>query len=387
MRIFANLVAISFVIHFCWSYYWNCYRKGYTLDVWHSSLLFNVFIIHVMLPFSRSNLNVISIPYQLKRTQAHVDEAYLISALGYAALLVGGSLWRVELGLGIRRAFDRFVELPARASFFLLNSRPLLLLSGAFGLIMMAGVLLTYFATAGFGFNLRALLLVSPRLRPFAQFSAFYCVMIASYCFDRFFQLREKLMLVISLLMVCGFVFYGERGNIFAIPVGAIYVSLIRFGRRIRLYWVCAGAAGTMLLVFVLDALREPNFSMSTVVGRLLFNIFFGNSFSDTRDFALVLSYWPGHFYYGLTYLAGVISFVPRFLSSFRDTWALGVVTATMAGLSPKEHPGLRVGLFGESYLNFGLLGVVVLGLLTGAVTRLIDSRMKQAARMLSTLR
>jgi hypothetical protein len=117
----------------------------------------------------------------------------------------------------------------------------------------------------------------------------------------------------------------------------------------------------------------------------LFLNIFFGNSFSDTRDFAVVLSFWDGHYFLGKTYLAGILAFVPRFLSSFRDVWSLGVVTATMAGLSPTEHAGLRIGLFGESFLNFGLTAVLLLGIFVGACTRLIDLRMKQSAAMLPT--
>jgi hypothetical protein len=138
---------------------------------------------------------------------------------------------------------------------------------------------------------------------------------------------------------------------------------------------------GALALTFLLDALRRPNFSLAAVVGGFAINMFYGNSFSDTRDFAVILSFWDGHFFWGKTYLAGLLAFIPRALSSFRDTWAIGVVTATLAGFKTTEHPGLRVGIFGEAYLNFGLPAVLLLGILIGATTRLVDLRMKQSAK------
>lgn len=383
MTIFANFVAVAFILHFFWSYYRNCYSKGYTMDVWHYSLIFNLFVIHIMLPFIRSDLNVISIPFQLKRTQAHIDEAYLISALGYLCILLGGTLWRVHLGLGLRRTFDEAMEMPTRAAYFLLSSRQLLMGNGLLAVCMMTGVLLFYFKTAGFGFNLRGLLLVTPWLRPIAQFSAFYALVIGSYCLARFYQYKEWSMLWITLAIGGGFLFYGERSNIFALPSLMLLVLFIRMGRRLKLYWLFLGGTCGLFLVIFLDALRSPHFSLSNVVGGLLLSIFFGNSFSDTRDFALVLSFWSGQFYLGLTYLAGLLAFIPRAIFPFRDKYAVGVVTATLAGLDPRSHSGLRAGIFGEAYLNFGLPGVMLLGCFSGAVMRLIDSRMKQANRVL----
>ena len=381
---FANLIAVIFIAHYLWSYYWNCYRKGYSMDIWHFSLLFNLFVIHIMLPFSRSDLNVFALgPGLLRRTQSHVTEAYLISAFGYAGILIGGSLWRIRLRLGIRSAFSRWIEFPARGSFLLLSSKPLLILHGTVAIALLASIVAFYFKTEGFGFNLRGLLLVMPALRPIAQFAAFYSVLIASYCLVRFVVFKERSMLPIIALIVCGLLFFGERGNIFAIAMLTIIGTFIRMGRRLKLVWLVAGTVGALCLVFLLDGLRNPNFSLAAVVGGFALNMFYGNSFSDTRDFAVILSFWDGHFLWGKTYLAGLIAFVPRVLSSFRDTWAIGVVTATMAGFKTTEHPGLRVGIFGEAYLNFGLVGVFLLSLLIGSTMRLVDMRMKQSAALL----
>ena len=107
---------------------------------------------------------------------------------------------------------------------------------------------------------------------------------------------------------------------------------------------------------------------------------FYGNSFSDLRDFSWVLSAWDGVYLNGKTYLSAFISFVPSALSSFRAQWGIGKVTAVLAGFDPLEHPGLRPGMFGESYLNFGITGVMFIGTILGYSYRYIDYKIKKAA-------
>jgi oligosaccharide repeat unit polymerase len=379
----SNVIAAAFIVHFWWSYYRNCYRKGYTMDLWHFTLLFNLFIIHIMLPFSRSDLNVFALGGNVRRMQAYVTQAYLISAFGYVGILLGGSLWRIHLGLGLRKLISQLVEIPTRGSMLLLRSKSLLLVHGVVAIGILTLVLAYYFKIAGFNMNLRGLLFVVPALRPIAQFAAFYSAFIASYCLARYYVYREFSMLCVILLILSGLLFFGERSGILSVVMLTITVLFIRLGRRLKIAWFIGGIFFAAILSVVLDALRQPHFSLATAAVGSLVSIFYGNSFSDTRDFALVLSFWNGHHFWGMTYLAGIIAFVPRFLSPFRDTWALGVVTATMAGFSPLEHPGLRVGIFGEAFLNFGLMGVFVLSLTIGAATRLIDLRMKQAATTL----
>lgn len=378
------------MLHFVWSYYRNCYRKGYRLDIWHYALFFNLFVIHIMLPFSRSNLNVFALgPEHLRQMQGYVTEAYFVSAFGYVGILLGGSLWRVRSGLGLRSIFAELLELPTRGSLLMLQSRNLLVLHGVLASLLMAGILLYYFREDGFGFNLRGLLLVRPALRPIAQFSAFYSVLIGSYCFSRFAETKDRTMLVITGVIISGLLFFGERGNLAAVIATTGLVFAVALRERLKLYLLALGGAFLIVMVLLLDALRRPDFSLDKVMGGFMLNLFYGNSFSDTRDFALILSLWNGVHFFGLTYLAGIFSFVPRVLSPFRDTWSLGVVTARMAGFAPTEHPGLRIGIFGEAYLNFGLLGVFLLSVFIGAAYRLLDLRVKQsiAARSDSGMR
>jgi hypothetical protein len=133
--------------------------------------------------------------------------------------------------------------------------------------------------------------------------------------------------------------------------------------------------------ILYLSAVRAGIYSVTLFMAGAVLALLYGNSFSDLRDFSLVLSFWNGHFWLGKTYLAAAFSFVPRFMSTYRDTWSIGVVTATMVGFDPKVHPGLRPGIFGESYLNFGYFGVAMMGLLMGVVLRKVDLGVKNAVR------
>ena len=350
------------------------------MDLWHFSLAFYVFSIHVMLPFSRVGLNALVIgPALWHRTAPFIDEAYLISALGYAGMLAGGSLWRLRLGLGLRRGFDRAIEWPLQAALNVMRAPRLLMVHCVISLTLLGTTLAIYFAHSGFGFNLRGLLLVMPALRPLAQFSAFYATISGSYAFARYAIYRERSMLLVSLAIVVAFCFYGERSNIAGLFVLTLTVTMVRMRRRLRLVYLAAGVVGILFVVMLLAALRRPNFSFLGVVQSFGFSVFFGNSFSDTRDFATILSFWNGELLLGKTYLAGLISFIPRVLSPFRDKWALGVVTATMVGFLPTQHPGLRIGAFGEAFLNFGPPGVLALSLFLGSVLKLVDLRVKQS--------
>ena len=77
------------------------------------------------------------------------------------------------------------------------------------------------------------------------------------------------------------------------------------------------------------------------------------------------------------------VTFIPSAISSFRAEWNWGVVTTSIAGLDPLVNPGLRAGLFGEMYFNFGLPGVLLAGFAYGYVIRRIHNASLAATRLL----
>lgn len=379
MRTFANCVAVFFIFHFIWSYYRTCYRRGYRIDVWHASLFQLLLVTSIMLPFNRSQLNVIALgPVLVKRTIPFVDEAFLISALGYACTLLGGMLWRFNLHVGLRKSYSNLLNQPVRIALLLLRSPRLMIIIGSIALSLMSIILFIYFAKSGFGLRVEGFLLVNPILRPFAQFAAFLGITVGSFALGRYEVRRERPMLIITMLLASVLFFYGARGFLLAVVQAPLLVWIMRRGRRIKLIYLFGILIAGFFASAILDAFRSMNLSLAKIVLGTGMAVAFGNSFSDTRDFALVLSTWDHAYLLGKTYLAGVMAFIPRFLSPFRDRWSYGVVTATMVGFDPSQHAGLRIGSYGEAYLNFGIPAVIVLGLIIGSVTRLIDMRVKE---------
>lgn len=373
------LDAISIAIFFL-AYYFGCYRKGYKIDIWYTSVFMGVVLVdQIMLPFAGSDLNVISIGELVSAAQEHIADAFIISFVGYLAIWIGGSLWKLRLGAGLRETTANILDILPRQSRLLMSSRRLLNLQTAMCLLCQAGILLAYFKSKGFGFDLRKYAFEEPSIRPIALAISNYSIVIASHSYARYMDTKEKSLLVATILLACGMLFFGSRGNILSIFSSVVLCYFISLRRRLKLrklFFVCAVVLFGLLYV---GALRAGITSIALFVSGVFLEIFYGNTFSDLRDFSLVLSFWNGHFWFGKTYLAAAFAFVPRFLSDFRDTWSIGVVTATMVGYDPKVHPGLRPGMFGESYLNFGYVGVLAFGMLSGVVMRMVDTAVKKA--------
>jgi oligosaccharide repeat unit polymerase len=174
-------------------------------------------------------------------------------------------------------------------------------------------------------------------------------------------------------------VFFGARGNILAIYLNVLICYVVMLRRKISLVRVIAFAAVILTVAFYLGNARAGEYSVSGLLGSLAFLFFYGNNFSDLRDFAWVYSAWDHIYWGGKTYLAALLAFIPRFASHFRDTWGLGVATASTVGFDPEVHPGVRPGAFGEGFFNFGLIGVIAVGLLLGMVVRRVDIDVKHA--------
>ncbi|MBR3223989.1 MAG: hypothetical protein IKF78_01560 [Atopobiaceae bacterium] len=96
-----------------------------------------------------------------------------------------------------------------------------------------------------------------------------------------------------------------------------------------------------------------------------------GNTFCDVRDGAYLLMGFENRmnseFLLGKTYAAGLISFVPSSMSPYRQEWSWGRFT-TQKLSRWKHHFGFRGGNYLESYLNFGVVGVVIVAVVSAVV-------------------
>jgi hypothetical protein len=169
----------------------------------------------------------------------------------------------------------------------------------------------------------------------------------------------------------------GARIVVFGGLAGAAFVALGYKSLRNELdgrraLALVPAALVVLLFVFYVGDVREGQYSLLLTAANFGVLFFYGNNFSDLRDFAWMLAFWDGEWLAGRTQLAGALGFIPAFLSPFRTEWGWGRVSVEMVGIgfrdTPGLHPGLRPGAFGEPYLNFGLPGVILGGLALGYV-------------------
>src|SRR5260370_17067326 len=82
-------------------YYRNCYRRGYRIDFWHVQLfLVCVLPNFVLLPFAKSELNGLVLGADLTAVINVLPNVFLLTLLGYFAVLPAAHLSRLRLVLG-----------------------------------------------------------------------------------------------------------------------------------------------------------------------------------------------------------------------------------------------------------------------------------------------
>jgi len=333
----------------------------------------------IMLPFSKSELNTLVVGYDFAAVVAVLPNIFLITLLGYFAILAGGFAWRIHVGLGTRKLAVKLLDIVPQCSMMLMSSRSLLVFQALLCLLLQIIVLAIYFIHDGFGFDLRHYTFANPELRPVALVVSNYSIIIASHCLARYIDKKERALLTYTLLLSFGLVFFGARSNILSIYISILLCYLIKLRTRVSLLKLVSIISIILVGGLYLGSVRAGQYSLGDFFALLAMAILYGNNFSDLRDFAWVDALWDHKLWMGKTYLAALMAFVPRFASEFRDTWGTGAATATTLGLDPHVHPGVRPGSFGESYFNFGLIGVVVVGLAIGMIVRRVDIDVKRA--------
>lgn len=375
---FWGTVYLLLVLHFFWAWFRSSKRTGWKIDFWWLTLFLQFFLFIVLpYPFAASIFNVPATLHNYARIEPFVDLAFTISVAGYLALWLGRALYDLSARKLVFIPFSRFFRFFEEAITHNISSK--LCMRGLVFLTIFCFVLLApTIVSEGAIFSARNFFLQDDAMRPLFNLTLCMFSMTIWYLAVRYLEWREKtqLYLLILLLILCAFL--GSRGSV----VGGLILlfSLHVYSKKGRVsLWKCSALVLTLLslalfLECLRQGLRDPLFSMLYKTAELLY----GNQFSDTRDFAWVLSYWDGDFQYGKTYIAALFSFLPRIFASFREAWSYGAYSVTLVGMDPSFHAGLRPGPFGEIYLNFGILGVFFLGTLTGYIMRRCDVRLKE---------
>lgn len=147
-----------------------------------------------------------------------------------------------------------------------------------------------------------------------------------------------------------------------------------------------------LVFIFSIASIRNGGSFIGSILGvfgdgnnSLYFHMFYGNTFSDLRDFSRVIGGWNGHYLFGKTLLSGVLAFLPHAILPEKESWTWSAVTSPMAGIYIHNFPGLRPSIFGEWYMNFSLPGVAIEAFALGVFTRSLDVYLKRAAMALKT--
>lgn len=142
-----------------------------------------------------------------------------------------------------------------------------------------------------------------------------------------------------------------------------------------------------LVFIFSIASMRNGTSFIASILGvfgdghnSLYFHMFYGNTFSDLRDFGRIIGGWNGHYLFGKTLLSGALAFMPHIVFPEKMHWTWGAVTSPMAGIYTPNFPGLRPSIFGEWYMNFSLPGVAIEAFALGVVTRSLDVYLKRAA-------
>lgn len=346
------ICTIAFVL-----FYVRDYRRWGALSFASYFFGFNFFLkIVVMYPFAWSAHNIVSTTRHFEAILANIDTALYLTLTGFVCMVIGILIARVTM---------RGAPMGCRIVYGIVangwNSGG----GVALGTAIVAGLTLTMFALGFQPLVARSLVFERNELRPiynlWSQIVPFVSVAVVLYGDTRKRPAFVVLGLAIALLGVLG----GNR-TVAVLTLLQIAVMLCmprRFGNLPLLLLGGIALAGAALSISTLRGDTEGGRQQLDMLRSLLY----GNNLSDLRDFAWILTGLDSvDFFWGKTYISGYLSFIPAYMFPFREQFGFGRVTPVLAGLDPAFHSGLRPPIFGEMYVNFGLPGVCVGGLIYG---------------------
>jgi hypothetical protein len=375
-------VNLLFMAHFLCAWIFSYRKSGWKIDLWYFTLFYHFFVqVMVMYPFNASAFNALAVGNQLLKLDDQIDHAFFITMLGYLFLWVGRALYNL-----MKKDFPLFSLFRLLAPFSRLVERniknPQSLLPLLFFPLLFLIAILFLAGQEGLLWNPRALYLREDALRPLYNLThALFSIALTFLALRAIYYRKRSAFLLFTLFFLLSLLL-GVR----AVAIwGALTLILFAiFSKEGRFSFFKVGSASILLalLALYMDSVRTGQYDFATSLSSSLLNLFYGNHFSHTRDFAWVLSSWDETLIWGKSYLAALLSFLPRILSPFRQDWSISVYANSIVGIDSSLHAGIGLGTFGEVFLNFSYAGVALLGLVVGYILRAADVALKEAVAL-----
>ncbi|WP_316809617.1 O-antigen polymerase [Pedobacter agri] len=357
------IVCVVQFIHYIWYIVSVRLKNGFIIDFWAFQLLINNVIFYFMFyPFAKAVENEGATGGSQFMIAKQVDLALIIVTVGYISMWLGKYFYNHKNNRFIVTGNFEIWYLAGVVKRIINSKNALWVL---FIIFSPCFLFVAYQAlTSGALLGARDSLGESSTERPLYNIAVSVYPIFISILGVLYLAHKKKIYLI-GFLMVFGFSFiFGSRGAAFGSLSVLMFFYITSKGRNIGWSKILVMGAGLIAAVLGFGILRsgETKVTGSDIVTSLIY----GNTFSDLRDFAWVLSDWNHQLILGKTHFSGLISFIPSGISEFRSEWALGKVTTRIAGLTDSYHGGLRLTIFGESYINFGLIGVIIFSLTYG---------------------
>lgn len=312
----------------------------------------------VTLPFTASPINIVTATGVLGylRYLPAIPFAFYITAFGFVILCsVFLYAYRPENPPGTPAPFMDIITKSLRE--FWLTDEALTALSGILLLItailVIMGIPLFHGREAGqFNPAIRPLITIQSLLASFALIlaftAAFVCRSVANIC---------TIGIAIPATLIA-----GTRSAPLT-PIVLLLILMSSWTRSRNIFKIGTVICGLLAAAIAISSLRQHGSSHFGLGVTVASSLFYGNNFSDLRDFSWILSGWNHGLLLGKTYLSGMLGFVPSYLFPLRNEWAWGPMSLRFAHISDPLglHPGLRGSFIAEPYLNFGFVGLIVI--------------------------
>ncbi|GAB3777518.1 hypothetical protein GCM10028818_24800 [Spirosoma horti] len=385
------IIDFIFIVYFLIDWYGNYRKTGSYINYWYFNMFLVFFVpILIMYPFNSSTLNVFTVlgPVNLSVIEKSINEAYIVTIVGFTAVYLGKYIYDnfkpvilLEVIISLfSKTLGKFFSAVAKDNIIAKSF-------AVFYITLLIGFVFIMFVSGQLK-NPREFFMLNKQYAPIYTFILSTFEVTFLIISTRVLQYKFKIDKVLFfLLIILGF-FLGVRAPIIwgGLSFGVLYVLTHKNG-YIPIYKVTLFIMATLVVImglsFIRNSSRDSDIEFNFDIAMLSFlpEIFYGNTFSDLRDFSWVLGYWNREHYWGLSYIAAFLSFIPSSIFPIRDLYGIGKITVRAAGLDIDTHPGLRMGMFGEMYINFGIIGVVLFGILWGYIYRRLDVLTKRYAK------